>query len=246
MEIRYWHAIERLAVEPMAAEIRRELLPELVPGRLLMGHGYIADSLTISLEELLARVWRNVEAKNTNFDEKAEQAAIDYEAQSRRWSLVEHGAMLRSIGLDPVSKDLFLLSARNRFVADNVRLIKSIPRQYLDRVGTQVKDAVTAGVRHETLAKQIEASHGVTANRAKLIARDQISKHQGALNQARQQAAGVDGYIWATAQDERVRPTHRANEGQRFDWSTAPPATGHPGFDIACRCIGIADILRRS
>jgi hypothetical protein len=43
-------------------------------------------------------------------------------------------------------------------------------------------------------------------------------------------------YIWRTAGDDKVRPSHAANEGERFAWDN-PPDTGHPGEDINCRCV---------
>lgn len=45
-------------------------------------------------------------------------------------------------------------------------------------------------------------------------------------------------YVWMTAGDEKVRPSHAANDGKIFRWSD-PPATGHPGEDIHCRCIAV-------
>ncbi len=38
--------------------------------------------------------------------------------------------------------------------------------------------------------------------------------------------------------DERVRPSHRMNDGRIFSWSD-PPDTGHPGEDHNCRCEAI-------
>jgi len=42
-------------------------------------------------------------------------------------------------------------------------------------------------------------------------------------------------YIWRTAGDEKVRPSHAANEGRIFAWGN-PPSTGHPGDEVNCRC----------
>ncbi len=42
-------------------------------------------------------------------------------------------------------------------------------------------------------------------------------------------------YIWRTSGDEKVRPSHAANNGKIFAWKN-PPATGHPGQDYNCRC----------
>lgn len=49
------------------------------------------------------------------------------------------------------------------------------------------------------------------------------------------QAGITDRYVWRTRRDERVRPSHRMNDGRIFSWSD-PPATGHPGDDYNCRC----------
>jgi len=42
-------------------------------------------------------------------------------------------------------------------------------------------------------------------------------------------------YVWRTREDDKVRPSHAANDGVIFAWDT-PPATGHPGDDYGCRC----------
>lgn len=42
-------------------------------------------------------------------------------------------------------------------------------------------------------------------------------------------------YIWRTRNDEKVRPSHAANNGHVFAWDDPPP-TGHPGEDYGCRC----------
>ena len=47
-----------------------------------------------------------------------------------------------------------------------------------------------------------------------------------------------DQYVWQTQHDKKVRPSHRANDGHLFDWSS-PPDTGHPGPEYRCRCQAI-------
>ena len=42
-------------------------------------------------------------------------------------------------------------------------------------------------------------------------------------------------YVWRTQGDNRVRPSHQANDGKIFSWAEPPP-TGHPGEDYGCRC----------
>ena len=67
------------------------------------------------------------------------------------------------------------------------------------------------------------------------ICRDQNNKMIGQLNEIRQTELGIESYEWSTSLDIRVRPTHRVNEGKVFRWDQ-PPSTGHPGWDIQCRC----------
>ena len=52
---------------------------------------------------------------------------------------------------------------------------------------------------------------------------------------SRKQIRETAQYVWHTAQDEKVRQTHRANDGHLFSWDEPPP-TGHPGQDYNCRC----------
>jgi len=42
-------------------------------------------------------------------------------------------------------------------------------------------------------------------------------------------------YIWRTSDDNKVRPSHAANNGKIFAWDN-PPETGHPGEHHNCRC----------
>lgn len=86
----------------------------------------------------------------------------------------------------------------------------------------------------------------VEAVRARLglIGLDQTLKVNAAINQARQEAAGCEEYVWRTMRDDRVRPTHVANEGRVFRYDSPPVITGAPGHDINCRCIALGVLPR--
>jgi len=144
--------------------------------------------------------------------------------------------LLQSIGVDisPEVSEAIISGAVER----NVALIKSIPQKLLGQVEEVLEAGVLRGARAETLAGELEERLGVARSRARLIARDQVNKFNGELAAQRQAAVGVTQYRWSTSRDERVRDTHAANEGQVFSWSS-PPATGHPGEEINCRCVPI-------
>lgn len=121
----------------------------------------------------------------------------------------------------------------------NVELITDLPAKYLAQVRETVEQNFVEGVRWEDLAAKLEERGEVAESRAKLIARDQTSKMNGAFNEVRQTSLGIDQYTWQTSGDERVREEHAANDGKVFRWDDPPANTGHPGEDVNCRCVAV-------
>lgn len=128
----------------------------------------------------------------------------------------------------------------NAMTTANVQLIKSIRSQYLDKVQNAVTQALVSGSLNKDLTAQIKALGQTTEKRAAFIARDQSSKLNSALTQARHEDLGVKKYMWSTAGDERVRDSHAEKDGQIFEYANPPADTGHPGHDVNCRCVQIA------
>lgn len=145
----------------------------------------------------------------------------------------------RVLGVDLFTNDRALADTVEIFSINNVQLSKSLIDQAVDKVQSTVLSGFQSGRRWEEIAKDIEdyidPSIGGVANRARLIARDQISKLNGQVTQERQKNLGVSKYIWRTSLDERVRDSHRELEGTTQSWDD-PPSVGHPGEDYNCRC----------
>lgn len=141
-----------------------------------------------------------------------------------------------AFGVSVTQSEPWLTTQLDLFTSQNVDLIKNITTKAM----SDIQGIVTRGFAQGTSLREMQASLedriGFTRNRAKLIARDQTSKLNGQLTQLRQNQNGISKYVWVTAGDERVRPTHAANEGRTFSWDD-PPATGNPGDDYNCRCI---------
>lgn len=125
------------------------------------------------------------------------------------------------------------------FASQNAQLITKMVDEELERVSGIIERGLASGTRIEEIQKELKATFGISDRKARLIARDQTAKLNANLTELRQKEIGVEEYVWATSLDERVRPTHRENEGKTFSWSK-PPKTGHPGFEINCRCQAIA------
>jgi uncharacterized protein with gpF-like domain len=132
-------------------------------------------------------------------------------------------------------------------IVTNVKLIKSVPETHLGLVRKAIVDNLSGKDQPEgrTLLEQVKHIGKVTNNRARLIARDQTSKLNSSINEARQKSLGITKYIWRTSKDERVvgKPgglypegnsvhgDHWEREGKEFYWSD-PPHDGHPGEPI--------------
>ena len=211
---------------------RRDAYPEMI--------SRIVDGIKFSFYRALSD--REIERYATN-------AATATEEHSRR----EVGkSFKRVLGID-VNNLVTTPAIRNQFssfVKENVSLIKTIPDQYFARIEQVVHRGAATGRPTKAIAADIQNVYGITKNRAKLIARDQVAKFNGTLTQVRQTDLGISKYTWSTSLDERVRgnpsglypkarPSHYVREGKTFSWDD-PPEDGHPGEPINCRCVAIA------
>jgi SPP1 gp7 family putative phage head morphogenesis protein len=121
-----------------------------------------------------------------------------------------------------------------------VALIQSLPIEAGARAQKLALEAATGGRRADEVAAELADTEGVTASRATLIARTEVSKANAAITQARSEYVGATHYIWRTAGDGDVRHSHAVMDGKVFAFM-APPTledgmTGNPGEFPNCRC----------
>ena len=171
--------------------------------------------------------------------DEIEAVARKFAAQTQTSQRIQLGNQLHhALGMDVlqhVGEVPNLPALVDQFVAENVSLISSIP----DVMGTDIDKIVTRGLTSGTpvdqLRSDITSRFGVSERHARVIARDQVGKLYGQVNQVRQKALGIDEFEWETVGDERVRDEHQALNGKRFRWDS-PPSEGIPGEPIQCRC----------
>jgi SPP1 gp7 family putative phage head morphogenesis protein len=125
-------------------------------------------------------------------------------------------------------------------LAEQVTLIKSLPLEAAQRVHELTTEALVDGRRSAELAEEIAKSGQVTASRAKLIARTEVSRTASMLVETRSRGAGSEGYIWRTAGDSDVRDSHKEMNGKYVRWDTMPTLSDgtrtHAGQIYNCRC----------
>lgn len=212
--------IVRDDILPAAAEARDSLKVKTT-GRLGSAFDLLRDALTFRL---------------TRSAEDMVQRVLDLETYRHTRAFTERVRATLGIDLSDVLSAEDLEDEMALALRRNVSLIRSLSEDVVKRVEGRVSEAVLSGKSSKALAKEMTDEFGVLQSRARLIARDQTAKWNGDLNRLRQTQAGIEKYRWRTSQDERVRPSHQAKEGETFSWDKPPADTGHPGQDYQCRC----------
>lgn len=154
-----------------------------------------------------------------------------------------------------------LTPERRRRIADewatNMDLwVKDFTEKEILRLREQVKKVTFSGNRFETLVKTIQASYGVSARKAKFLARQETNLLLTKFKETRYVDAGVYEYRWrcvAGSPAHPVRPSHKALDGKVFRWDDPPITTApgepvrrnNPGQDYNCRCGAIPLIRKR-
>lgn len=130
-----------------------------------------------------------------------------------------------------------------KWISDNVDLIKTIPKDSLGKMKEMVYSDYMNGRATTDIIKDLQQQYGVDKRHARLIARDQTAKLNAEITQSQQRDAGVDKYIWSTVGDDRVRDSHDELDGKPCSWDKPPEMKDgrrcHPGQDYQCRCCAI-------
>ncbi len=126
-------------------------------------------------------------------------------------------------------------------LAQQVDLITSLPTEAAQRVQTLATESIIKGQRPADLIEAIRATGDVTEARAQLIARTEIGRATAEFRKARAQQLGSTHFIWRTADDSDVRPSHKKLNGKTFAWDDPPVCDppNHralPGAIWNCRC----------
>jgi len=133
-----------------------------------------------------------------------------------------------------------------KYMDDNVGLIKSIPIDAAKRVHKLIKENQYVGLRSTDLIDEIMRIGSISENKAKMIARTETSRYSTALTQMRSESIGADWYVWKAVGDFRTRKGHKRMDGVIVSWNDPPSpeklvdekAYGeyHAGETFNCRC----------
>lgn len=177
-------------------------------------------------EAVLVAIYQGMLAANEKMREATDQHAYAFLSQ-----------MQQVFGVSVFPKDEPYLEYEQRRIELQLlqtlqRILERVERKYFSNLAKDwdiIDEMVFKAIDpNKPLGPQIEKRATDETIRAKRRLKQR-------LDSARQQEVGTGRYIWRTAHDERVRSSHRANDGKIFWWNKPPP-TGHPGEDYNCRC----------
>lgn len=202
---------------------------------------------THSLESIFDRMKKEISRRLAIYDIKKLVVAISQRTQKLSVNEFKK-ACKKTLGID-IRDDVFTGSQIEelieKWVSENVELIKSIPYDALDDVKKTVIKNYFEGNTTTSILQEIQYRYGVTKRRARLIARDQVGKLNGEITKNQQSEAGCKYYQWDTSGDKRVRKEHQELDGKIFSWDNSHPATNKkgeiiwPGKEIQCRCVSL-------
>ena len=237
IERQYGSALIKKYVKPVTKDMEKILYPFLKKEEPFYIKNYDPSDLQ-TLINGLRQQWKIL-------DSEAQKIALQMADKTNEFNREKFVKNLnKAIGVDitDILADSNIEGALNTSVTNNVALIKDMPQTQIDRIQSIVMEGVDGGHDFFSIKKQLRKIDGISERRARVIARDQVAKLNGNLNRIRQDDLGITHYIWRTSEDERVRESHRANNGLRFAWDSPPAETGHPGEDIQCRCTADPDL----
>ena len=225
----------KLMLDTLAKEVRESIIPayrsELERGSLTDGMTYDVDSSWfINLGRLVA----SLVGISTSMVERI----LNLEAQRHTTKFMDTAKKAIGVDISSVIRKSDFDGVIRVTTSMNTALIRNLAEDTIKRIEMAVYNNAINGNSVKTLQQNLQKEFGISARRAKLIARDQMGKFNSTLTKLRQQQAGVTEYIWHTSHDERVRPLHRALEGKHYKWDEPTGAEGGlpPGQNIQCRC----------
>lgn len=136
---------------------------------------------------------------------------------------------------------------------DNINLsIKGIAEEILPKLRKDIQDNVYRGNRYGDMVQTLQDSYGLSASRAKYVARNETNLLMAKFKQERLSEVGVYRYKWVCVKgtpDHQVRPIHRelterSTKGEIFDFRKPPIAEAsgeryNPHERNNCRCSAV-------
>ncbi len=241
VEERYAKALKKLTAK-MIKEVEREITrlyktPEAkdyftMDASIASQARILVNALNNKFSDMFGRASQVIASRMVNEADKASKTALSS-------SLKEMSGM--TVNTSIMSADL--KETVKASIAANAQLIKSIPSDYLAKVGGAVMRSVTSGQGMAELMPQIKKYGDMTDRRAKNVALDQTRKAYNSINADRMRKVGIGKFKWVhSGGGLHPRRDHQAMSGNIYSFDNLPVIDqntgerGLPGQAINCGC----------
>ena len=200
-------------------------------------------------------------------DAKNAKSTIHKKKDGSNRSRLQQGAASLGVDIGPVLNDPKIKRILSAHAKRTCSEIKTIPQQYRDKVAKAVLNNFYGKLPGgNSLLDELQSICPMSKHDALLIARDQTSKLNGRLTQARQESIGIDEYVWRTAgvacgfigPENQGHKDHYDMDRALCKWSDASVYSkdggktwikriennqgATPGSTYLCRCVAMAEI----
>jgi len=129
------------------------------------------------------------------------------------------------------------------YINNNAALIKSLSDDLIYQVEREIYQAKIDRTTYKELTEILKIRYGIAANRAALIATDQLASINADFTESRHLALSITSYRWRHRFDGKVRPLHfeLGNNNTIYKWGEPTGAEGGlpPGKPVRCRCTAV-------
>lgn len=163
--------------------------------------------------------------------------------KQRAWwlSFLEHSTGVSAPMFLALMREDWLPAEQNARIENNHLLIDAIGVAAILAIDNILRNGLRSGIAAKRILAEVRIIFGRMDKKAEYAARNQIEDHNAALNQLRQQEAGVPGYTWLLTSSLHPRKHHLERVGKHFYWDS-PPNDGHPGTQPNCKCGAAPDM----
>ena len=238
---RYAKALKKLT-DKMVKEVEREITrlyksPEAkayftTDASIASQARILVNALTAKFDDMFGRAAQIIASRMVNESDKASKTALSS-------SMKDLSGMTINTNINSAD----LRETIKASIAANVQLIKSIPSEYLTKVGGAVMRSVTSGQGMAELMPQIKKYGDMTDRRAKNIALDQSRKAYNSINADRMKKVGIGKFKWVhSGGGLHPRKDHQEMSGNIYSFDDLPVIDqrtgerGLPGQAPNCGC----------
>lgn len=236
LEARYLRQLEK-----MMREVTVTLADDLNPGEILQHLRGIADDPTwIRWSEQLS-------------SQMVTEVARD---SGRTWRQAANGRRPSRAIYEALQSELSgsLQGTYSALIGQNAEYIRSVPADIARIFTEHIAKRAVEGLRSSEITRELREMYPhVSRVKARLIARTETSKTHTAIEHARSERLGIRWYQWETADDARVRPSHRKMDRVLVPWDDPPAPEAlagekteghyHAGNVWNCRCVPLGVLL---